>query len=76
MYNIILIYFVKYNTNVVVLHIYMKVQFKIWNIYFFSETLLGKTKGKPSDIAGDDDDDDDDDSDQDLEGSADQPLDF
>lgn len=41
------------------------------------ETLLGKTKGKPSDIVSDDDDDDDDDdSDQELEGSADQPLDF
>lgn len=41
------------------------------------ESLLGKSKGKQSDVVSDDDeDDDDDDSDQDIEGSADQPLDF
>ena len=36
---------------------------------------MGKTKGKLADDVNDDDDDDDD-SDQDVEGSADQPLDF
>lgn len=42
------------------------------------ESLLGKSKGKPSDMTNDDDDDDedDDDTDRDIEGSADQPLDF
>uniref|UniRef100_T1HCS2 Kazal-like domain-containing protein n=1 Tax=Rhodnius prolixus TaxID=13249 RepID=T1HCS2_RHOPR len=41
------------------------------------ESLLGKSKGKQTDVINDDDeDDDDDDTDQDIEGSADQPLDF
>ncbi|KAL1139994.1 hypothetical protein AAG570_006971, partial [Ranatra chinensis] len=41
------------------------------------EAIVGKNKGKlTEDVSDDDDDDDDDDSDQDVEGSADQPLDF
>lgn len=51
----------------------------------FAETLLMKSKNNSvkltpvdeiNDNDNEDDDDDDDDSDEDLEGSADQPLDF